>query len=105
MHCISDANIDTGNIIGNTLMPVSPGRSYLWHVLQLYPQACAVLAKIVEEIRDGGTPAGRPQPARGNYYTFPDQAELEEFIHAGHSLYDVDDITAITSAYLGSTTD
>lgn len=105
VHYISDANIDTGNIIGNTLMPVSPGRSYLWHVLQLYPQACTLLAQIVEEISDGSTPAGQPQPAGGNYYTFPDQAELEEFIHAGHSLYDVDDITAITSAYLGSTTD
>jgi len=105
VHYISDANIDTGNIIGNTLMPVSPHQSYLWHVLQLYPEACALLANFVEEISDGGTPAVRPQSAGGNYYTFPDQAELEEFKQAGYSLYDVDDIRAITNAYLGSTPD
>ena len=104
IHYISDANIDTGDILGNTRIPVIAGKSYLWHVLQLYPQACELLTNIVTKISRGDTPAGRPQPAEGNYYSFPDQAELDAFLQAGHSLCDVDDMTNITSTYLESGT-
>jgi methionyl-tRNA formyltransferase len=102
LHYISDGSIDTGDIIGNTHMPVSAGRSYLWHVLQLYPQACELLAQLVEGIGTGQAPARQLQPSGGNYYSFPALAELEALLQSGHSLYDVDDITDIANSYLVS---
>jgi len=102
LHYISDGSIDTGDIIGNTRMPVCNGRSYLWHVLQLYPQACALLANTVEQINAGQIPARQSQPGGGHYYSFPDQTELDAFIQSGHRLYDVDDMTDIASSYLTS---
>ena len=102
LHYISDGSIDTGDVIGNTRMPVSRGRSYLWHVLQLYPQACELLANIVEQINAGQIPARQSQPGGGQYYSFPDQAELEAFSQSGHGLYDVDDIADIANSYLAS---
>jgi methionyl-tRNA formyltransferase len=100
LHYISDGSIDTGDIIGNTRMPVSAGRSYLWHVLQLYPQACELLAQLVQGIAAGQAPARQLQPSGGSYYSFPDLAELEAFAQSSHSLYDLDDITDIAKNYL-----
>jgi methionyl-tRNA formyltransferase len=104
LHYISDGTIDTGDIIGNTHMPVTVGRSYLWHVLQLYPPACEFLLHTVDEISGGQMPACQSQPSGGSYYSFPDQAELDRFLQSGHSLYDINEITDIANSYLGVTT-
>ena len=103
LHYISDGTIDTGAIIGNTHLPVTVGRSYLWHVLQLYPGACELLLRTVNEISAGQVPVCKTQPPGGNYYSFPAQAELDRFLQSGHSLYDVDEITDIANNYLMST--
>ena len=100
LHYISDGSIDTGDIIGNTRMPVAVGRSYLWHVLQLYPQACDLLAQKIEEVGRGQLPDSRAQPAGGNYYSFPGETELETFCRSGFYLYDVNEITDIAQSYL-----
>jgi len=100
LHYISDGSIDTGDIIGNTRMPVAQDNSYLWHVLQLYPQACDVLAQKIEEICCGGLPISMPQPSGGNYYSFPGLEELENFFRSGYRLYDLNEITDITDNYL-----
>lgn len=104
LHYISDGTIDTGDIIGNTYLPVTEGRSYLWHVLQLYPGACELLLHTIDEINGGQKPACRSQPPGGSYYSFPDRAELDSFLQSGHSLYDINEITDIANSYLGVTT-
>ena len=101
LHYISDPGIDTGEIIGQTRLPVAAGRSYLWHVLQLYPPACSLLAETVAQIDAGQRPLARPQPPGGHYYSFPDEADITHFLRAGYTLYDTDDITDIARAYLG----
>lgn len=100
LHYICDGTIDTGDIIGNTHMPVTAGRSYLWHVLQLYPSACELLLHTVDKISGGQMPACEAQPSGGSYYSFPDQAELDRFLQSGHSLYDINEITDIANSYL-----
>ena len=100
LHYISDGTIDTGDIIGNTQLPVTAGRSYLWHVLQLYPGACELLLRTIEQISAGKIPACEAQPAGGSYFSFPEQAELDRFLQSGHSLYDINEITDIASSYL-----
>lgn len=104
LHYISDGSIDTGDIIGNTRLQVTEGRSYLWHVLQLYPQACELLAQAIEGIGNDITPPSRPQPGGGNYYSFPGSEELEKFSNSGRQLYDLEEITDIASSYLNTKT-
>jgi methionyl-tRNA formyltransferase len=100
LHYISDSNIDTGAVLGQTRLPVKPEHSYLWHVLQLYPDACERLLELVDRLEQGHTLASKPQAQGGHYYSFPDLNSLEAFRKAGLKLYDVDEITALVHHYL-----
>lgn len=100
LHYISDPSIDTGEIVGRTRLAVEDGRSYLWHVLQLYPGGCRLLLDTVEKIRLSQAVETRPQGGGGAYYTFPTSEELQAFREAGHRLYDLDEITEFARQYL-----
>jgi methionyl-tRNA formyltransferase len=100
VHYISDAGIDTGDIIGTTSIDVQPGRSYLWHVLQLYPAACKLLAETVELVSAASGVPQQPQPAGGNYYSFPTTAELALFRERGNRLFDVAEIHDFARYYM-----
>lgn len=102
-HYIDSSSIDTGPIIGETRLAVVPERSYLWHVLRLYPAACQDLAAIVDRIDRGETVSGRSQSGAGDYYSFPDEAALEQFSARGHRLFDVDEIRDLSLQFTGVT--
>lgn len=104
LHTIDDATIDTGRIFGHTRIPVAKGRSYLWHVLQLYPGGCRLMLDTVERIRRGEPLAPRPQEGPGAYYSFPTTADLATFRAAGLALFDVGEITEIAQRYLPTET-
>lgn len=101
LHYISDPGIDTGEIIGHTEMPVCPERSYLWHVLALYPSACEKLLACLAGLSAGEPPAITPQGAGGQYFSFPDASDLAEFSERGLKLVDPTDIVSITKRYTG----
>ena len=101
LHYISDASIDTGDIIATTRMGVVASHSYLWHVLQLYPAACKRLLHTIEQLSAGQTPNCRPQSPGGHYYSFPTQSVLDDFSRCGRKLFDVDEISEITAQYCG----
>ncbi len=103
LQYITDPGIDTGAIIGTTTMAVQRDRSYLWHVLQLYPDACASLVKCVNTLASGRSLAVQPQAPGGNYYSFPTEAELRNFGQRGWTLYDAEEITSFAQRYLGDT--
>ena len=100
LHYISDPGIDTGDIIGTTSFPVEPGHSYIWHVLNLYPAACDLLLRCVEQLANGQSLDRQPQPAGGNYFSFPGNEELQAFHQRGLQLYDVGEITTFAQQYL-----
>lgn len=103
LHYINDAGIDTGPVIGYSTEAVTPGKSYLWHVLRLYPGACRKLVRIIEGIARGEVPEPQPQVGEGHYYGFPDDSELQQFHDLGHQLYTLDEITSIGRQFLGVT--
>jgi methionyl-tRNA formyltransferase len=100
LHYINDASIDTGRIIGHSHLPVNAERSYLWHVLNLYPAGCDMIADLVDQLAQDRAVTTTPQPAAGSYYTFPTAAELEEFSRRGLHLYDGDELLAFFGQYL-----
>jgi hypothetical protein len=52
---------------------------------------------------DAGQPlAVHPQPAGGNYFSFPTIDDLQAFHKRGLKLYDVGEITSFAQQYLGA---
>lgn len=101
LHYITDPGIDTGGIIAQTEMPVAPERSYLWHVMALYPTACEKLLACVAALAAGESLPVTPQPEDGQYFSFPDEQELDAFHERGLRLVDAADIVSITQRYTG----
>jgi methionyl-tRNA formyltransferase len=99
IHFITDPGIDTGDIIAETRIAVEPGRSYLWHVLALYPPACKKLVACVAKLDRGETLTTHPQPAGGAYFSFPDEQALADFSTRGFNLVDVAELTALSKRY------
>lgn len=88
LHSIDDSSIDTGRVIATTRTPVHADRSYLWNVLNLYPDGIGKMLQAVSTLAAEGTLATRPQQAGGHYFSFPAEADLQAFSDAGYRLYD-----------------
>jgi methionyl-tRNA formyltransferase len=100
LHYITDSSIDTGPVIGTTAMDVIPGKSYLWHVLNLYPDGCKLIAASVEMILNKGRLDSVSQEPGGRYYTFPTDDDLNMFEQAGNHLFEVEEILEFASQYM-----
>lgn len=98
LHTIDDNAIDTGRIVTRTTLPVDPGKTYLWHVLNLYGDGCRVMLEAVRELAGRGVLVTRAQPAGGHYYTFPTAAELAEFAGRGLRLFDEGELAAFLAS-------
>lgn len=101
LHTIDDASIDTGRIITRTALAVDPARSYLWHVLSLYEDGCQAMLDAVSTLAAGGSLASQPQPAGGDYFTFPTDAELDDFARQGLQLGGQAELAAFLAARFG----
>lgn len=88
LHWIDDDSIDTGRIIGCSRLPVQRQKSYLEHVLALYPGGCELIVDAVHTLASGAELPAQAQPEAGAYFGFPDSAALQAFSSAGWQLLD-----------------
>lgn len=95
LHYIPDSGIDTGDILGTTLMAVEQQKSYQWHVLTLYQQGVELMSDIVAQIAGGQTPTSQQQPAGGNYFSYPTQAQIDAFKSKGLSLWQPTEVAQV----------
>lgn len=101
LHWIQDSGIDTGDIIGMTDRALSPSRSYLDNVLDLYPDGCNLVAETVTKLAAGDSlPTRKPQRRQGRYYSFPDAAAMDRFVQSGFRLYDETKVVELAKRYL-----
>jgi len=100
LHSITDAGIDTGEVLSVTGHQLDYSHSYLWNVLQLYPNGVDMMLGAVEKISNGEKLQGKPQPGGGTYYSFPTPEQLHRFAEKGFRLYDVEEILEFTKQYL-----
>jgi len=100
LHYIEDAGIDTGRVIDTTSLSVNPDQSYLWHVLNLYPSGCELIAATVARLHDNEQIVTHAQPQGGHYYTFPGASDLARFSESGLTLFDGDELVAFLQRYL-----
>ena len=88
LHLISDAGVDTGNIINSSEIDCDYSQSYLSNVLNLYPEGAQNVVNAVQSIAQGKTLDSHPQPRAGNYYSFPTEENRKVFLSLGHLLFD-----------------
>ena len=100
LHWIDDSSIDTGRIITKTAIPVVTGKSYLWHVLALYEGGCKPMVAAVDALSRGESIESTPQPAGGNYFSFPTTDELKAFDEAGWKLVDAKEIEQLAKRFM-----
>lgn len=80
LHFIDDANIDTGRIIAQSKAVARFDQSYLWNVLNVYRAGCDNVLRAIDTITQGESPTISAQTGEANYYTFPTQEILNDFI-------------------------
>lgn len=99
LHYIDSAAIDAGPIVNQTSLPLNCSHSYLQNLLALYPAGCAQMLTAVEAINSGEKLTTLPQQSGGNYFSFPQQDDLDSFIASGLRLVDTQYLLSILYAY------
>ncbi len=100
LHFIDDSSIDTGRIVGSTEFAVQNDRSYLWHVMQLYREGCQLMTETVNALSEEGKVTAQAQAPGGNYYSFPEAADLDAFTRQGWRLLDNADVIELYHRFL-----
>jgi methionyl-tRNA formyltransferase len=101
LHYITDATIDTGDIVGQTRLAVRRDRSLFWHVLALYPDGAALIAAALTQLAAGVQLEAAAQPATGGaYYTYPTGEEWALFARRGWQVAHIADVNEALRHYL-----
>ena len=101
LHYIQDGQIDNGGIIGFSNLPVERDKSLFWHILNLYPVSIALLVETIQQIQKGIKPNILvQQEIDAQYFTYPNQAEIDIFIKKGNRFIDVGEYTDFIQKYL-----
>ncbi len=88
LHYISDAEVDTGDVIAASTLECDYSRSYLSNVLGLYPLGAQNIISTVLRLAQGKSINSSPQPHIGKYYSFPSDDNRKDFLALGHALFD-----------------
>lgn len=103
LHVITDAEIDTGNIIANSRLPVDPSKSLFWHVLRLYAGGCALVTDALRNIEQGERLVSTPQdPEAGEYFSFPTEEDLHRFRETGWDIFHGEEIFELIGQFTTS---
>lgn len=81
LHFIEDVSIDTGAIIAQSSDVTRFDKSYYWNVLNVYQRGCNNILAAVDSLRIGEQLNAEPQIGKAHYYSFPNDADLNEFDH------------------------
>lgn len=92
IHTIDDAGIDSGKILASCPFKINYAKSYIWNTFEVYRKSIPQLAKIINNISVTDRIDGEPQKAQGQYYTYPNATELEQFYQLGHILFNDEDL-------------
>jgi methionyl-tRNA formyltransferase len=101
LHYIQDGQIDNGGIIGFSNLPVQPDKSLFWHILNLYPVSITLLLSTIQQIETGTKLNILAQKEiDSQYFTFPNQTEIDIFIQKGYRFMDVSEYFDFIQQYL-----
>lgn len=89
LHRITDAGIDTGDMIERRVMATHPNRSLFCHIQSIYPPAARSIAQAIQTLENGqALPSQAQLNAQSAYYSYPETEHFEQFQAKGYSLLD-----------------
>ena len=87
LHFIDNNTIDTGRIIEKAYLPVEPGRSLFWHVLNLYPLGCQMIEQALIKMDRGISLDIQGQDMyEGKYFSLPSDQHFMELKEMGFAV-------------------
>lgn len=89
IHYITNSSIDTGEIISINQQNVIPGKSVLWHIIQIYPYSIKKLCAVISELSNIGKVKSVKQTDIGNYFSFPNESDLSLLKQRGYLLFNL----------------
>ncbi len=94
LHYILDDTIDTGDVVGFTESEINWDQSLVWNINQIYHNSCALILGALEKIEAGEKLEKLKQVGVGNYFTYPKENDVAEFLKKMELVKD-DDATKI----------
>jgi methionyl-tRNA formyltransferase len=88
IHSITDAGIDTGNIICRVVLPLESRANYFTKTLELYRSAVPELAAQLKILNTAGQLKTGAQQGLPQYFGLPEAADLQRFHELGCTLFD-----------------
>ena len=92
LHFIEDKEIDSGAIIAQAKRPIRLDKSYLWNVLSLYQSGCQLIQEAIACLASQHELNSVYQDGPSNYYSFPNEHDLNEFDSQEFELFKLDDL-------------
>lgn len=86
LHWVTDSKIDSGQMISQRSQTVQTGLTYSEQVLTLYEPGVAQILDAVAQIETLAEETKKDLP-KGNYYSFPETADLDAFDEADWTLF------------------
>ncbi|MDH5433838.1 MAG: formyl transferase [Gammaproteobacteria bacterium] len=91
LHYISDSKIDTGDVLATSCLSVDEHKSYLWHVLNLYPDGCKNILNAVGQLTREDVQKATHQEGQSKYYSYPDENLIDDFYNKGLKLFETNE--------------
>lgn len=87
LHYINDNQIDSGDIISQSLIAVDYEKSYLKNVLNVYVKGVSSMVSSVSRLNKGEALESKPQQGKSVYFGFPKQCDINSFLEKGYKLF------------------
>ena len=101
LHFIDSAAIDAGPIISEQRHQLDLNKSYLENVIDLYRDGCQAMVDASQRLSEGLPLKSQQQTGKAEYYSFPSESQLNEFMDRGLRLFDSQHIMSLAKAYQG----
>lgn len=96
-----DKGIDTGPVVGIGYLPIDPGRSLLWHVVNTYRPGLDLFLSMLDDLRQGREPRCSTQDlSLRQYGSLPGAEPFAEFRARGLKLFEPAEYLEILSGFL-----
>jgi methionyl-tRNA formyltransferase len=81
LHFISDASIDTGDIISVSNLNVDPSKSLIWHINSLYKNGGIQMIDSAIKNFKNNIPINtmKPDLSKSGYFSYPQESDFEKF--------------------------
>ncbi|MES2961904.1 MAG: formyl transferase [Pseudomonadota bacterium] len=80
LHYILDGTIDTGDVVGFAESEINWDKSLVWNINRIYHNSCGLIAEALKKIETGERLEKLKQVGAGNYFTYPKENDVAEFL-------------------------